>query len=169
MNIGATIKKYRLASNMEQKDLGALLGVSAKTISSWEVNRTQPKMGKIEEMCKILNCKKSDFLGEEPQDQIIISTPASLNKEEEQIIVKYRLASEDIKNSVCKILDIQRLDKSKRIPKPISVYVDVKNSSPHQPIYNSDFLNAPTKNNELHQKRIRALKKARICIKRNKT
>lgn len=65
MDIGAKIKKYRLEKNMEQKELAKILNVSPKTISSWEVNRTQPKMEMIEAMCNVFGCKKSDFMDDD--------------------------------------------------------------------------------------------------------
>ena len=64
MDIGGTIKRFREQKNMQQKDLARFLNVSDKTISSWETNRTQPKMEMIEEMCKIFDCQKSDFLSD---------------------------------------------------------------------------------------------------------
>lgn len=62
MDIGDKIKKFRKKSGMEQKELARRLNISPKTVSSWEVNRTQPKMEMIEAMCKIFQCRKSDFL-----------------------------------------------------------------------------------------------------------
>lgn len=110
MDIGGIIKNYRTAAGMDQSTLGQLLGVSAKTISSWEVNRTQPKMQFIEDMCAVFNCKKSDFLGDEPESFI-------LNHEEKAIITNYRKASQDIKNTICKILDITPKHKKRPIIK----------------------------------------------------
>lgn len=64
MDIGGNIKKLRLMHKMEQKDLAKLLHVSDKTVSSWETNRTQPKMEMIEAMCVVFKCQKSDFLSD---------------------------------------------------------------------------------------------------------
>ena len=64
MDIGGTIKRFREQKKMQQKDLAKLLHVSDKTISSWETNRTQPKMEMIEDMCRIFGCQKSDFLSD---------------------------------------------------------------------------------------------------------
>lgn len=68
MNIGENIKSYRMKNGLTQKELGDMLiwngcPISGKTVSSWEVNRTEPKIGLIEQMCKIFNCQKSDLLG----------------------------------------------------------------------------------------------------------
>lgn len=63
MGIGENIKLYRELNNMSQSELSKILGVSDKTISSWEINRTEPKMGMIEKICSALNCKKTDIIG----------------------------------------------------------------------------------------------------------
>ena len=68
MNIGETIKKFRAMRGMEQKDLAHLLGVSNKTISSWETNRTEPKMEMIDKMCAVFKCRRSDFLHDHVQE-----------------------------------------------------------------------------------------------------
>ena len=68
MNIGETIKRFRTMRGMEQKDLALMLGVSNKTISSWETNRTEPKMEMIDKMCSIFNCRRSDFLHDNAQN-----------------------------------------------------------------------------------------------------
>lgn len=63
MNIGDNIKKWREYRNLKQSDLANELGVSDKTVSSWEINRTEPKMGMIEKICSVLNCRKTDIVG----------------------------------------------------------------------------------------------------------
>lgn len=64
--ISENIKRLRLKADMEQIELADRLGVSNKTISSWECGRTEPRMGMIEKMCKVLNCSKSDIVDEPP-------------------------------------------------------------------------------------------------------
>lgn len=98
MNVGAAIRRLRLQNNMEQKELAKLLNISNKTVSSWEHNRTEPKMEMIEKMCEIFHCKKSAFFEEsivfesnvdviyegENLGQIIIEVP----KEKAQLFTK---------------------------------------------------------------------------------
>ena len=62
MSIGSNIKKWREIRNLKQSDLAELIGVSDKTVSSWEINRTEPKMGMVEKICAALNCKKTDII-----------------------------------------------------------------------------------------------------------
>lgn len=63
MSIGDNIKKWRELRNLKQSELAELVGVSDKTVSSWEINRTEPKMGMVEKISSALNCKKTDIIG----------------------------------------------------------------------------------------------------------
>ena len=65
MGIGNNIKKWREIRNLKQSELAELVGVSDKTVSSWEINRTEPKMGMVEKICVALNCKKTDIVGDD--------------------------------------------------------------------------------------------------------
>lgn len=62
MSLGKNIKKMRSNSGLTQKDMARLLGVSDKTISSWEIDRTEPNMGMVEKMCEIMHCTKSELI-----------------------------------------------------------------------------------------------------------
>ena len=55
MCIGDNIKKVRESRGLKQSELAELVKVSDKTVSSWEINRTEPKMGMIEKICQALN------------------------------------------------------------------------------------------------------------------
>lgn len=68
MSLGSQIRFYRLKNGLSQDELGEKLiwnneKISGKTISSWEVDRTEPKIGLIEQMCSIFKCQKTDLLG----------------------------------------------------------------------------------------------------------
>ena len=82
MSIGDNIKSFREMQKMSQNELSRLLGVSDKTVSSWEINRTEPKMGMIEKICKALNCKKTDIIG---NDDIGDSGEYYLNAETKKV------------------------------------------------------------------------------------
>ena len=69
MNIGKKIKEWREKRGLTQTDLALALNVSDKTVSSWEINRTEPKMRVLQNICKTLGCKISDITGEEDEVQ----------------------------------------------------------------------------------------------------
>ena len=62
-NIGNNIKRYRVAADLTQIELAEKMGISRPTISSWEVNRTQPAMQDIQQLAEILDCSVHDLLG----------------------------------------------------------------------------------------------------------
>lgn len=62
MGMGENIKRIRKQHNMEQSELAKLLGISNKTVSSWETNRTEPKIGMIEKMAIIFDCEKTEII-----------------------------------------------------------------------------------------------------------
>jgi repressor LexA len=63
MSIGKKIKQFREMNELTQDELGIKIGVSGKTISSWEIDRTEPKMGMIEKLSTYFGCDKSDLIG----------------------------------------------------------------------------------------------------------
>lgn len=80
MNIGDNIKRIRELRGLKQSELAEILNISDKTVSSWEINRTEPKMGMIEKICQALNCKKTDIIGDD--------APAALSHKDERDIAK---------------------------------------------------------------------------------
>lgn len=58
---GSNIKKLREQHNLNQEELGNIVGVSDKTVSSWEINRTEPKMGIVQKLADYFNVS-TDYL-----------------------------------------------------------------------------------------------------------
>ncbi|MBE6103986.1 MAG: helix-turn-helix domain-containing protein, partial [Erysipelotrichaceae bacterium] len=56
------LKELRELNQMTQVELARKLGVSDKTISSWEINRTEPKMGMVQAIADIFNVKTDDLI-----------------------------------------------------------------------------------------------------------
>ena len=56
MEFSETLKYYRRESGLRQSDIARRLGVSQNAISSWETGRTEPSLGQLSELCKVLNC-----------------------------------------------------------------------------------------------------------------
>ena len=75
--IGNNIKRIRTARGMRQSDMADKLNVSSKTVSSWEVNRTEPNMGMIEQIAKVLNCSKSDLIGDDGVTETYYTNPGT--------------------------------------------------------------------------------------------
>ena len=60
--IGENIKKIRITRGITQAQLADRVGVSEKTVSSWEVGRTEPRSNLFDSICRILNCDMSELV-----------------------------------------------------------------------------------------------------------
>lgn len=96
---GRIIRQYRMARGFTQKELAYMMHVSEKTISSWEVDRTEPNIGNIEALAVCLGVKKSALIGEELTEQ-------NLSAKEMALLTAYRLASKDTRSAVEAILKV---------------------------------------------------------------
>lgn len=59
--IGEMIKYLREKNKYSQEELGKQINVSGKTISSWEISRTEPNMGYVQQLADIFNVS-TDYL-----------------------------------------------------------------------------------------------------------
>ena len=60
--VSQNIKNIRLINNLTQKEFGAKLGYSARTISDWENGNTEPDLKTIKLIVKIFNVAYEDIL-----------------------------------------------------------------------------------------------------------
>lgn len=63
------LKYYLNKHEMTQSDLARLLGVSTQSVTNWCRGIKTPRMDKVDAMCKIFNCKRSDFMEEKSDAQ----------------------------------------------------------------------------------------------------
>lgn len=98
--IGKNIKRMRERRGLTQEQLAYKLNVSNKTVSSWEVDRTEPKMDMVDLITSVLHCQRSDITGE----------PTILTTEEYNVINAYRQSNDIIKQAICDMLHIKRED-----------------------------------------------------------
>ena len=98
--IGDNIKSLRKSRGFTQAELGKMINVSNKTICSWEINRTEPNMGDIENLAIAFECRKAEILGEVDY----------LSYEEHTLIVEYRKASNERRDSVRLLLGLKKED-----------------------------------------------------------
>lgn len=67
MSLGARIASMRGFRQLNQSELGGLVGVSKQTISGWEHDTSRPNADYIRELCIALDCS-SDYLLELTDD-----------------------------------------------------------------------------------------------------
>lgn len=70
MSVGKNIRKFRKLNKLTQEELANKLGVSDKTISSWEVDRTEPDIGTVQKLARYFGCDISDLVGEQEQYRV---------------------------------------------------------------------------------------------------
>lgn len=89
MKIGSRIARLRKNKNMTQQDLAKYICVADKTISSWELNRTEPSLEDIIKLSKILDCNTSYLIyGDIKRNDIETEIKIKLTKEEYQELEK---------------------------------------------------------------------------------
>ena len=59
--VGNNIKSIRKANNLTQKEFGAKLGYSARTVSDWELGNTEPDLTTIKQLVDIFDVDYEDI------------------------------------------------------------------------------------------------------------
>lgn len=67
--LSRNIKRHLHERDMTQLDLARALGVATSTVSDWLNKKKSPRMDKVDAMCRIFNCRRSDIMSDrEPDD-----------------------------------------------------------------------------------------------------
>lgn len=103
--ISDRIKEYRIQRGWTQSELGKMLHVTNKAISSWETGRTEPNMGNIEDLAAVFHCKKSDLLEDHDADYQLW-----LSREDNLLIEQYHQSDSLTRAMIRRLLAIQNGD-----------------------------------------------------------
>lgn len=120
MAFSDNLRAFRKNELMTQEELGKAMNVSQKTISSWEVGRTEPTMGEIVQLCKIFDCTVEDLTDTRSRNIGEVGV--------EDIIVKICTTNDtkvlnDIKNVLNQRLDfLMEMEKAPRANKHLVEY-----------------------------------------------
>lgn len=57
------LKSFRQAADLKQSEIAARMDVTQNAISSWETGRTEPNLGQVAQLCRILDCTLEDLTG----------------------------------------------------------------------------------------------------------
>ena len=60
-SFGSNLRTYRQIKKLTQQKLGELLGFSARTVSDWECNNTEPDIKTIKALIVILEITYEEF------------------------------------------------------------------------------------------------------------
>lgn len=116
MSVGKSIRKFRKLNKLTQEELANKMGVSDKTISSWEIDRTEPDIGTVQKLAHYFGCDVSDLVGESEQFYVKESgQPYYLNNDVRE------LAQELFDNRELKLV----MDSSRKLSK--KSLIDLKN------------------------------------------
>lgn len=63
MSFAWNLKKLRSEMDLTQGELAGKIGVSQKTLSSWETGRTEPNIGEVIAICNTLGCTMEKITG----------------------------------------------------------------------------------------------------------
>ena len=86
---GLNLKKYLSLYDMKQNELAKRLGVGTSTVNNWVQGKKIPRMSKVDAMCKMFGCSRSDFIDEASE---------KLSADEYQCVKRYRRLSDDGKS-----------------------------------------------------------------------
>ena len=62
---GLRIKQYRENNNFSQEDLAGFLGVTRRTISRWEQNKSKPNADELSRIAKFIGVSEEELLSED--------------------------------------------------------------------------------------------------------
>lgn len=102
------IRYYRKKKGLEQKQLGAMVGVSGNAVTNWEKGRTRPDISLIPDLCDILGISFSEIFGMD-------APKLQMTEHEKNLIKSYRELDAGSQEFVSTIIDTL-LEKQNRKP-----------------------------------------------------
>ena len=92
------IREFRKEAGISQKQLAEVVGVSMRTVGSWERGESFPDAEQLWEVCAALNAAPNDILGwwdDHPRE-----SPPDLTRDERELVGCYRDATEGRKSAM---------------------------------------------------------------------
>lgn len=109
------LRRFLSDNNMSQVELANRLGVGTTSVYNWCAGIKTPRMDKVDKMCEIFRCNRSDLITETPA--ATSSSSPTLTEEEMAVALGYRKADENIKNGIAGLLGIKRKESSGSVNK----------------------------------------------------
>ena len=63
------LRRYIELNNMTQSDLAKKLGVSTQSVTNWCKGTKSPRMDKVDAMCAIFCCRRSDLMQDKTEEE----------------------------------------------------------------------------------------------------
>lgn len=81
---------YLSINEMRQNELAKKLGVGTSTVNDWVHARKIPRISKVDMMCKIFGCRRSDFLEDKSDSESkLLESYRSLSSEGQERVREY--------------------------------------------------------------------------------
>lgn len=78
---------YMNLYKMSQKDLASRMGVSEATISNWVKGVKSPRIDKVDKLCEIFSCNRSDLVEDKSSlDQTFVDNYRQLDAESQGLV-----------------------------------------------------------------------------------
>ena len=101
------LRYYLSQNNMTQVELANRLGVGTTSVYNWCSGIKTPRMDKVDKMCQIFSCNRSDLITDSSAATSSAASP-TFSQEESDIALAYRKADEGRKESVAILLGVKR-------------------------------------------------------------
>ena len=102
------IRELRIANGLTQEELGEKLGLQKSAIAKYESGRVENiKRSTLREMARVLGCRASYLVDDEPiiqPEDFVMATPTP---EEREVLEAYRQASNDRKDAIRLLLGLK--------------------------------------------------------------
>ena len=92
------IRYYRIKRGLEQKQLGAMVGISGNAVTNWEKGRARPDISLIPDLCDILGITFSEIFGMD-------APKLQMTEHEKNMIKAYRQLEGNSQEFVSTIID----------------------------------------------------------------
>jgi len=135
--IGSKLRSVREENNLSQTELAEKLGITQKAISSWENDRTYPRMQQLTEMCKIYNCTLEYLTGTRQHDPSDITLDDILVKMKDFDVMDLQVIIDGARFQIERINTIRKMEKENaRLMKQVEEYQkqleELKNDYPRR-------------------------------------
>ena len=85
-----TLKYYLAINKMTQRELAKKLDVGTSTVNDWVLGKKSPRMGKVDKMCSMFGCRRSDFLEDKTsEEEELLENYRALNSEGKEKVLEY--------------------------------------------------------------------------------
>lgn len=89
------MKYYMENEHLTCRDLSERMNISLSAVYSWYHGKKTPRMDKVDMMCKIFHCKRSNLMNEQTEDERNMDKAQDLfNKETALLLLDYSKLSE---------------------------------------------------------------------------